>query len=150
MALPEFDDNGDLPPGVYTARLAEVEYRFGTGSAQRTRMFQRLNRIFEIVTRNRHLARLIVYGSFITAEPLPNDVDVFLIFDDEFDVAQADGELLLLLDHAAADANYGASVFWLRRPAVFGSEESIVQFWQTKRDGTLRGIVELSFRGLIQ
>lgn len=51
-------------------------------------------------------------------------------------------EVALLLDHAAADAHFGASVFWLRRPAAFGGEQATIKSWQTKRDGGQRGIVE--------
>lgn len=85
----------------------------------------------------------MVFGSFVTDKPSPNDVDVFLVFDESFDAAQCDAEALLLLDHANADSHFGASVFWLRRPAAFGGEQATIEFWQTKRDGEKRGIVEI-------
>lgn len=84
-----------------------------------------------------------MFGSFVTNNPTPNDVDVFIVFDETLDASMCDAETLLLLDHAAADANYGASVFWLRRPAAFGGEQATIEFWQTKRDGNRRGIVEI-------
>lgn len=31
-----------------------------------------------------HLARFIVFGSFVTAKPAPNDVDIFLLMSDSF------------------------------------------------------------------
>jgi len=31
-----------------------------------------------------HLARFIVFGSFVTAKPAPNDVDIFLLMEDSF------------------------------------------------------------------
>jgi hypothetical protein len=34
-------------------------------------------------------------------------------------------------------------VFWLRRLAALGGEEHAIAGWQIKRDGTLRGIVEI-------
>ncbi len=46
-------------------------------------------------------------------------------------------------DLPTADAHFGASVFWLRRPAAFGGEQATIEFWQTRRDGRLRGIVEI-------
>jgi len=54
-----------------------------------------------------------------------------------------DAETLLLLDHATADAHFNASVFWLRRPAAFGGEQATIEFWQTRRDGGLRRILEI-------
>jgi hypothetical protein len=45
MALPEFNEVGDLPEGVYEVSLAEVLARFGTGTAQREAVTIRLKRI---------------------------------------------------------------------------------------------------------
>ena len=123
--------------------IRELSTRFGQQNRTREIVFGRLERIARIAKRTGHLARMIVYGSFVTAKPEPNDVDVFLIFDETFDSSMCDVETLLLLDHAAADAHFGASVFWLRRPAVYGGEQAAIEFWQTRRDGLLRGIVEI-------
>lgn len=143
MTLPILNASGDLPPGVHLSSLKEIETRFGTGSTVRTLVFERLARILTLAKRTGHLARFIIYGSFVTGKTDPNDVDVFMVFDDDFDASQADPEVRLLLDHATADAHFGASVFWLRRPATFGGEQATIEFWQTKRDGGLRGIVEI-------
>lgn len=85
----------------------------------------------------------MVFGSFVTDKPVPNDIDVFMVFDELFDASVCGSEVLLLLDHATADSHFGASVFWLRRPAAFGGEQATIEFWQTKRDGSRRGIVEI-------
>jgi len=106
-------------------------------------LFQRLQRIYRIASDTGHLARFVVYGSFVTNKPIPNDVDVFMVFDDSFDASACAPEAALLLDHSIADARFGASVFWLRRPAAFGGEQSAIEFWQTTRDGRRRGIVEI-------
>ncbi len=71
-----------------------------------------------------HVLRFIVFGSFVTDEPGPNDVDVFLVMDDAFAVEAIPDDSRLLFDHAAADAHLGASVFWVRRLAAFGGEEA--------------------------
>lgn len=63
--------------------------------------------------------------------------------DNEFDAGQIGGETAILFSHLAAQAYFGASVFWLRRQSALGGEESTVEQWQVKREGTRRGIVEL-------
>ena len=73
----------------------------------------------------------------------PNDVDVFLLMADSFDVSATTGEARLLFDHLAADAHFGASVFWLRRLAALDGEQAAVEYWQVKRDGRRRGVVEI-------
>ena len=120
---------------------------FGSPGRERELLFRRLARIHRIATDTGHLVRFVVYGSFVTSKPIPNDIDVFMVFDDFFEASACDAETLLLLDHAVADAHFGASVFWLRRPAAFGGEQATIEFWQTKRDGGRRGIVEIVERG---
>ncbi len=49
-----------------------------------------------------------------------------------------------LFDHAVAQARYGASIFRIRLELLMGeSMENFVNYWQTKRDGSRRGIVEV-------
>lgn len=143
MPLPPLTQIGELPPGVHVASLQEVRDRFGTGSRQRTAVADRLDRIYRLAHSTGHRARFVVFGSFVTDKPEPNDVDVFLIMDDAFNSEQLQGEAALLFDHAAADSHFGASVFWVRRLAALGGEQAAIEFWQVKRGGGQRGIVEI-------
>ena len=71
-------------------------------------------------------------------------MDVFLIMQDTFDLNQVTGEGRLIFDHATAQAHFGASVFWLRAQSARPSEEEAILGWQIKRDGTRRGIVQIT------
>jgi predicted nucleotidyltransferase len=126
------------------ASLGETIERFGTGSHQRKLVAARLRRIYEIASNTTHLARFIVFGSFVTEKREPNDVDVFMIMDDAFDVSSLIGEARILFHHGTAQDHFGASVFWVRRLAALGGEEAAIKDWQIKRDGTERGIVEIT------
>lgn len=143
MPLPTFAQSGDLPAGVHTATLREMIDRFGTESPQRTLLALRLEHIYRLAVATGHLARFVVFGSFVTSHPEPNDVDVFMVMEDSFDAAQLTGEAAMLFDHAVAQAHFGASVFWLRRLAALGGEHATIEHWQVKRDGDHRGIVEI-------
>lgn len=142
-SLPLFGQDGDLPPGVYRATLRDTIDRFGKGSRQRIAVAQRLERIYSVAVGTGELARFVVFGSFVTAKREPADCDVFLLMADTFDMGQLTGEARVLFDHAAAQAHFGASVFWLRRLAALGGEEQVIAGWQMKRDGTRRGIIEI-------
>jgi len=143
LPLPPFNEFGDLPVGVHLATLPEVRGRLGAGTPRRRQVFLRLERIHAIAQATGHLARMVLFGSFVTRKAEPNDVDVFLLMADTFDVAQVAGETRLLFDHLAAETHFGASVFWLRRIAALEGEQTAVEYWQIKRDGQLRGIVEI-------
>ncbi len=143
MAIPPFTDIGDLPVGVYPASLPEVLKRFASGSAQRMAVGLRLERIYAVAQATRHLRRFVVFGSFITAKEEPNDVDIFLLMEDTFDPALLSREARSLFDHTAAQAQFGASVFWLRRLGCLEGEQAAVEYWQVKRGGGSRGIIEV-------
>lgn len=143
MPLPPFTPTGDLPPGVHRATLRETIDRFGTDSPQRMLVALRLEHVYRMATATGHLARFVVFGSFVTAKLHPNDVDVFLLMEDTFDIGQLTGESGLVFDHLVAQAHFGASVFWLRRLAALDGEQATVTYWQVKRDGNQRGIVEI-------
>ena len=143
MPLTAIIETGDLPQGVHRASLEEVLSQFGEGTVQRKLVGMRLRRVYELAIATRHVRRFIVFGLFVTSKPEPNDVDVFLIMDDAFDLSQVKGEATLVFDHPPAQAHFGASIFWLRRLAALPSEEEAVQSWQRKRDGARRRIVEI-------
>jgi hypothetical protein len=143
MVLPAFNEEGDLPPGVHRATLPEVLERFGQGSVQRCAVADRLQRVYQLVTSTGHLARFVVFGSFITTKEEPNDVDIILLMEDTFDLASVTGEAALPFQHMEADTHFGASVFWTRRSGAMGGEQAMIEYWQVRREGGRRGIVEI-------
>ena len=140
---PDFDDKGDLPVGIYQATLAEICAHFGTSTLQRRMIAQRLTRIYALARSTGQLARFIIFGSFVTSKPVPNDVDIFMLMEDPFDAQHVTGEAALIFDHVAAQHAEGASIFWIRRRAAIDGEEAALQYWQITRAQTTRGIVEV-------
>lgn len=144
MPLPPLNEAGDLPEGRHTASLAEVITRFGSGSNQRIAVTARLQRVYDLAVSTGAVDRLVVFGSYVSNVPEPNDVDVILVFRDDFRPANCPPESLVLLDHARADAELGASIFWVRPGMLLGEPvDEFLAHWQEKRDGTRRGIVEI-------
>lgn len=143
MEWPDFENNGDLPVGVHKATLTEVIEYFGSGNLQREIIARRLARIYQLAQSTGQVARFIIFGSFITSKAAPNDVDIFMLMEDTFDSAQVTGEAAIIFDHLAAQNREGASVFWIRRMAAIGGEQSAIEDWQIRRDNKRRGIVEV-------
>ena len=130
MPIPEFNETGDLLTGVHEASLGETATRFGTGSDRRKLLALRLERIHKIASQTGCLARFVVFGSFVTDKREPNDVDIFMIMDDNFDMGSLVGEpRLLFVDHGTAQDHFGASVFWMRRMAAIGGEQAAIDDW---------------------
>ena len=141
--IPAFNSEGDLPVGVHGATLDDVLSRFGQPSSGRRIVAARLERVYRLAMGTGHVERFVVFGSFVTNKHEPNDVDLTLVMDDTFDLSLVSGEARLLFDHQVADSHFGTSIFGVRRMAAFGGEQAMVAFWQRRRDGKLRGIVEI-------
>jgi hypothetical protein len=108
------------------------------------RAWQTLRHLRELASRTGKLSRLLVFGSFVTAKPSPEDVDVVLVMEQDFRFELVPREVRTLFSHAEAQARFGASVFWLREgmltPALM---DEFLAAWQTTRNGARRGIVEI-------
>ena len=142
-ALPAFNEEGELPPGVYRSTLSSVLERFGQGTIQRRAVADRLKRIYQLATSTGHLARFVIFGSFVTAKAEPRDVDIILIMEDAFDLTTVTGEAALVFHHMEAEAHFGASVFWTKRSGALGGEQAMIEYWQMRREGGRRGIIEI-------
>lgn len=147
MPLPQFDINGDLPEGVYRASLDEVLARFGHGTLQRELVTTRLVRVYDHAQATGKLLRFVIFGSYVTAKPDPNDVDIILVMTDDFDVGEYNEQTRHLFDHLRAQQIFGASVFSVRPSTVLlETVDEFIAYWQIKRDKGRHGIVELVWR----
>jgi len=143
MPLPDFDSSGDLPEGVHQASMDEIVSRFGKITPQREQVTARLLEIYQLAEATGRLDRFIIYGSYVTAKPIPNDVDIFLVMTKEFDLDELTGKSRIVFSHIQAQLDLGASVFWVNRETSFTNIEDLIVGWQTKRDLSRRGIIEV-------
>jgi hypothetical protein len=72
--IPDFDTNGNLPPGVHKASLAEVEHRFAH-NATRKALFVGLARVVAILSEAK-CPEVHLDGSYITTKEEPDDYDL--------------------------------------------------------------------------
>lgn len=111
MPLPEFNSTGDLPEGVHKASLDEVLARFGQGTPQRQLVTTKLLRLLEMAKRTGKLERFVIFGSYVTAKPAPNDVDVILVMGDDFRMIEYEEKTQQMFDHLTSQSEFGASFF---------------------------------------
>lgn len=143
--LPPLTSVGDLPPGIYPASWHEIEEWFGKGSEVRARAFERLKHLHELAALTGKMVRFLIFGSFVSAGVSPRDVDVVLIMATDFKLEETPRESRTVFFHADAEARFGASVFWVRENMLpHDLMQEFFDTWQTKRDGSKRGIVEVA------
>jgi len=143
MFLPELTLDGELPTGVHPARMEEIVARFGGDTAERQAATANLLRLYSLVQATGKLERFLVFGSYVTDEPAPNDVDIFVVMSKHFDVEEYAGPVRAVFSHAQAERDFGASVFWACQSSQPAIIEQLIEGWQIKRDLTRRGIVEV-------
>ena len=103
-------------------------------------------RIYELARRTGKLERFIIFGSYVTTKPEPNDVDIILIMRDDFLLPECDEETSPVFYHRQAQAKLGASVFWTSPSGVLlESVDQFIAHWQIKRDHGRHGIVEITW-----
>lgn len=76
--IPEFNDEGYLPPGIHKAALEEIAGRFGREPELRQAQMDSLRWLLDLCKRV-GVQRLIINGSFVTDKWEPNDIDCVLL-----------------------------------------------------------------------
>jgi hypothetical protein len=81
MPIPVINADGFLAPGIFDCLLSELKERFGVfqGSDQRPRLFARLEALMLAMRSSGLFEMVIIDGSFVTAKPEPNDVDLIAV-----------------------------------------------------------------------
>jgi len=81
MPIPPLNADGLLPPGVHPATADEIRQQFGgfQGNDQRPRQFVRLTELAAAMQRSGLFESLLIDGSFVTAKPAPNDIDIIAV-----------------------------------------------------------------------
>lgn len=142
MPIPDFREDGWLPPGRYAITRKELIAFFGgePGSG-RELLTQKLLNWSDAVRNLGVRGTLLLGGSYISAKPEPRDFDMLLIAQPDIqalkDLAPA---LALLLDAQRAEQN-GYSLFFI--PSNSPQIETICTMWNETKSGVPRGIVEV-------
>ena len=143
--IPEWLDNGDLPPGVHFAQWAEVEERLAFNRRLR-RLFAGFREACDLL---RRAGCRLVYldGSFVTTKPYPGD------FDACWDIQNVDENALdpvfwdFSQGRAAQKRRFGGEFFPAQLPEG-ATGRAFVEFFQVnKLTGEPKGIVAIRLRG---
>lgn len=115
--IPELDQHGLLPPGVWHCTLTEAQSRFAT-TAHRRDLWRGLGQFIAThVPQVPGVVALYIDGSYTTSKPAPADIDVIA---DLADLQGADPLAAILhakLRRAEFRQIYGVD-FWVRHPEL--------------------------------
>ncbi len=140
--IPDFTDEGMLPPGIHRATLREVRDKLGWGLRRRD-LLDRLEAGLRLM-KNCGIDRVYLDGSFVTEKDRPGDIDCC------YDVPPGTTNLRMMypiwpwtsVNRAMSKMLYGAELAPSRAPAR-ASGQPFIEFFQRDRSGRPRGIVLL-------
>ena len=137
LMIPQFDQRGNLPPGIYNATLKEIENRFSS-TPHRKRLFKGLVRLLENL-KTAGCTTLYLDGSFVTEKEEPGDYDCLW---DPTDVTdKLDMDLLKPLEDRKS--KYLGDIF------VYLPEQRgfpYLEYFQKDEDDNPKGIIKIDLR----
>jgi hypothetical protein len=145
--IPDFQEDGTLPPGIHWAEWTEFSRRFG-GNAHRGQLLAGLKEAVQILA-TAGCAVVYVDGSFVTSKDFPND------FDACWDMrgvnpAALDPVFLDFSNSRAAQKSRFMGEFFPAQMPEGASGKTFSDFFQTDRDsGNPKGIVAIDARRLL-
>ena len=100
-----------MTPAVIS--ITEVKTRFGTSTPRRQFLFERFQVVFNLLHETGKVKHVYLFGSFPTAIPSPNDVDLFVVMAADFTTRSLSKDFWDVFTHDACRMRYNADVFWV-------------------------------------
>ena len=137
--LPNLKKSGLLPAGVHLTAWNELVEKFGV-NRHRLKLLNGLKKGLNILLQY-GCTEVCIDGSFVTAKPIPNDIDVC------YDNSHMNWKKFIKEHPEFNDIKNGSKIQKEKYQSEFYAynafEDSILQFFQFDRDGNPKGIVKL-------
>src|ERR1043166_1522969 len=144
--IPPFNDSGCLPEGIYDCMMEEAASRFGVfhSSDRRPQLWAKVIEFMRELTICDFIEAVLIDGSFVTATPEPNDIDLVVIAASSHDFsADLPPTAYSLLAHHRVRSQFGFDIVVVQN----GSEnfkQAAAFFQQIKqRPGMKKGILRI-------
>ncbi|MGA8364085.1 MAG: hypothetical protein WB709_06160 [Solirubrobacteraceae bacterium] len=143
--IPEFDEHGNLPPGIHHATWSEIVTRYATSVRRRELLDGLLDALRSL--KGAGCATAYLDGSLVTSKDHPGDFDACWESDGVI-LNRLDPELLTFSDgRAAQKARYGGELYPAEWPAD-ADGTTYLDFFQRDRLKQQKGIIALDLTGL--
>jgi uncharacterized protein DUF6932 len=144
--LPEFDIDGDLPPGIHHATFDELERRLSRFviSDRRINLFTSLKQLMAMARGSGIVHRLVIGGSFVTSKAEPNDIDIVIVLSNDLEFDALTPSQYAVTDRSALRSVLKTGALDVTTVRSGTSQMDLVlEFFQCKRDNKQVGVVEV-------
>ena len=141
--IPEFNQQGFLPPGLYDTSLTEIRNILGF-TDRRNGLIDGLEEYARVWERTQFLDHLVIDGSFVTLKPEPCDIDLILVPQKEalFSSTFSDLAQTYCYDRPFTKTEFGCEAFFVASEADL---KEWLYFFRHDRLGNIRGLLQLRF-----
>lgn len=142
MPIPDFRDDGWLPPGPHQVTWEEVIGALsGEAGGRRHALTQRLLHLRDGLRANGVDGLLLLDGSYVSSKPEPGDLDVLLIGPTDIQARKdIEPSLAALLDAQNAEEQ-GCSLFYI--PSNSSALDMLRSLWDFSKAGVAKGVLEV-------
>ena len=144
--IPPFNENGCLPDGLHDCTLQQAAERFGTfqSSDRRPELWARFTEFMREAKACQLMEAVLLDGSFVTAKPDPNDLDLVLVVAASHDFsADLPPAQYNLLAQQRVRRRFGFDIVVVKNGS--GNLEHAIAFFQQvkQRPGMKKGILRI-------
>ena len=142
--IPDFEDNGNLPPGIHYCFWDEFKVLFGY-TEKRMQMIRGMEMVM-IELKAAGCRNFYVNGSFVTRKLTPKDFDCCWVQDDvDTEYLKEKAPLILkYYDSAAQKAKYRGEIYQSDQPV--DKSTTSIEFFQRDRDLNKKGIIAIDLQ----
>ena len=141
--LPEFDDNGNLPPGIHRATVNEVVERFAALKSRKRRLLDQKLRAFFGAIETLAIG-MYIDGSYVSSTLSPKDVDILVILPSDFVFDSPEGQRLYRFQ--ASKRRNHLHVFAFAQGRHDGKIDDMLNWFSKDRDGNRKGLIYVEVR----
>ena len=141
--IPQFDEQGVLPPGIYDTSLEEITLKLG-GTQQREKLISGLDAYLRIWDESGFLSLAIIDGSFVTGKTDPCDIDIILAPKPEALFSYEYKTLMIwyAYDRFSSKNEFGCDVFIAANQVQL---DGWIDYFSRDEFGTLKGMLRIRF-----
>jgi hypothetical protein len=141
--IPDFNEHGYLPPGIYSATMDDVIQRFRVPrSIRRQELTDTLIRFIEFI--EPFAINVFIDGGYITSKQSPKDVDLLVVLPDNFD--KDSSEARRLRGFQANKKQYRLHIFPFRQTLQADKIGRRLDWFTQDRDSINKGIINIEMR----
>jgi len=141
--IPDFDRNGNLPPGIHHATFDEVVERFGgIRSLKRQQLTGSLRKFYDFVID--FALGIYINGSYIANKLSPSDVDLVLVLPS--DLQYDPSKLVRLIRIQNHKDMYSLHLFTFFQAQHNKELQHRIRFFREDRNGNPKGIIYVEVR----